>query len=66
VVFGVRLLRARNEVWFSADSVVAVKASECCLELVTEPWDVVGDHFADDLGVDVEVGVGGSVKGFAV
>jgi hypothetical protein len=26
--------------------------------LLAEPWDVVGDYFADDVGVDVEVGVG--------
>ena len=56
--FGVHVLRARNQAWSYADSVVAVEAIEYCLELLAEPWDVIGDHSADDVDVNVEVCVG--------
>jgi hypothetical protein len=52
-VIGARLMRWEPGVSY-ADSVVAVEASEYCLELLAQPWDVVGESSADD----VEVGVG--------
>ena len=52
------LLRARNQAWSYANSVVALEAIEYFLELLAEPRDVNGDHSADDVDLDVEICVG--------
>ena len=56
--FGVHLLRARNQAWSYGNSVVALEAIEHFLELLAEPRDVIGDHSADDVDVDIEICVG--------